>query len=124
MIVGLGIDLFDVARMDRELRDPGFARSLFTPREISYCQHQRYPARHFAARFAAKEAVVKSLAPQADHGMCWREIEVCLMDGRGPRMVVLHGRMKELAAARGVARVFVSISHSDTLAIAGAVLEA
>jgi holo-[acyl-carrier protein] synthase len=124
MIVGLGVDLFEVARMEKELRCSGFSCDVFTPQEISYCERQRYPARHFAARFAAKEAIVKALAPDFARRVCWRDIEVCAGDGPGPRTVSLHGDMKALAAARGVSRVFVSMSHTDTTAMAGAVLEA
>lgn len=124
MILGLGVDLFDVARMERELRRSGSCRDLFTPQEISYCERQRYPARHLAARFAAKEAVVKALAPDSASAICWRDIEVCGGDGPGPRSVALHGEMQALAAARGVARVYVSMSHTGALAMAGVVLEA
>ena len=124
MIIGLGVDLFDVARMEKELQGSDFGCEFFTPQEISYCERQRYPARHFAARFAAKEAVLKALAPDPTLPVCWRDIEVCTGDGPGPRSVSLHGNMKELAVARGVSRVFVSMSHTDTMALAGAVLEA
>ena len=124
MVLGLGVDLFDVRRMERELRRSGFTRDLFTPHEISYCEQQRYPARHFAARFAAKEAVIKALAPDPACSICWRDIEVCAGAGPGPRTIALHGELKSLADTRGVTRIVVSMSHTEALAIAGVIVEA
>jgi holo-[acyl-carrier protein] synthase len=123
MLLGLGVDLFDVRRMERELRRSDFSRDLFTPQEISYCERQRYPARHFAARFAAKEAVVKALAPDPAVPICWREIEVCGGPGPGPRTIALHGELKSLADGRGITRIAVSMSHTETLAMAGVIVE-
>lgn len=123
MILGIGIDLIEVARVARQLAadGAGFRDTVFTPAEIAYCERKRFPAQHFAARFAAKEAAFKALALPADFGAAWREAEVA-SDAGVPRLV-LTGRLAELAAARGVRRAHVTLSHTQELATAGVVLE-
>lgn len=124
MILGLGVDLFEVDRLERELgeRDPGFGAQLFTPHEIAYCESQRHPAQHYAARFAAKEAVFKALALEGRDSGHWREAEVQIGSG-GTRELVLHGRLEALARSRGVDRVHLSLSHTRALAMASVILE-
>ena len=123
MILGIGTDLLDVARMARELEmeAAGFRNTVFTPSEIAYCEAKRYPARHFAARFAAKEALFKALAGPASRDF-WREVEVARTGGEPPRLL-LHGGMKEAAARLGVKNILVSLSHTDSLAAASVVLQ-
>ena len=123
MIVGLGVDIFDVPRMDEELRkDSGVALQLFSSEEIRYCDSQRYPAEHYAARFAAKEAVFKALAVASDQAPRWRDVEVRITP-EGGREVVLHGSLKELADRHGVRRIHASLSHTRALAMASVILE-
>ncbi len=123
MILGIGTDLLDVARMAKELEEEGprFRERLFTPSEIAYCEAKRYPARHFAARFAAKEALFKALAGSAPAGG-FHEVEVEREAGVPPRLV-LHGRVKEAADRLGVTKILVSLSHTAGLAAASVVLE-
>ncbi|MGA7989891.1 MAG: holo-ACP synthase [Thermoanaerobaculia bacterium] len=123
MILGIGTDLLDVARMARELEKDGagFRDTVFTPSEIAYCEAKRYPARHFAARFAAKEALFKALGGSAS-GDFWHEVEIARADDATPRLL-LHGRMKEAAHRLGVTDVLLSLSHSDSLATASVVLQ-
>lgn len=124
MIAGTGTDLFEVARMERALREHGasLAAELFTAQEIAYCEAMRHPARHYAARFAAKEAVLKALSLPEPPGTPWREIEVATHpDGRP--FVVLHGRIKSAADAARIDSILVSLSHTDTLAMATVVTE-
>jgi holo-[acyl-carrier protein] synthase len=124
MVVGLGVDVFDVSRMEQALRegDPGFERGLFTDDEIAYCRRQHHPAAHFAARFAVKEAVLKALALDGASGASWRSVELSVTPGAAPA-VILHGPLKEIARVRGIVRVLASFSHAGGLVAASAVLE-
>lgn len=124
MILGLGVDAFEVSRMEQALHegDADFCHGLFTPDEIAYCQRQRHPAEHYAARFALKEAVFKALAVPDTSGASWRDVEL-RVSGEGGRSVVLHGSIRDFAARKGVARVVASVSHTRGIAIAGAILE-
>lgn len=123
MILGIGTDLFDVDRMRRRLEsDAGFAASVFTPAEISYCTNKHDPASHFAARFAAKEAAVKALADAGGDGSFWHDAEVQRRDDGKPSLV-LTGRLADLAAGLGARRIHLSMTHSDHLAAAVVVLE-
>jgi holo-[acyl-carrier protein] synthase len=124
MILGTGIDLCEVPRLQAKIQAPAddFIAQVFLPGEIAYCGTKRHPAEHFAARFAAKEAVVKALAGAGGKGSFWQDIEI-MNEPDGRPVVVLHGRAKELADALGVCRVFVSLTHTRDLAAATVVLE-
>jgi holo-[acyl-carrier protein] synthase len=119
-VVGVGVDLCEVDRMRRTLaRTPGFAGRVFTQAEQDYCRRARDPAERFAARFAAKEAVLKALS--AGLGACpFRDIEVVRARSGAPA-VVLHGAAAGLAAERGVAGWRVSLTHTRTTAEAVAI---
>ncbi len=114
-ILGVGVDLCEVDRMRRAVaRTPGFVERVFTARERDYCLARRDPSERFAARFAAKEAVLKAMGVGV--GACaLREIEVVRADSGQPGLV-LHGGAAELAADRGVAAWHLSLSHSATMA--------
>jgi holo-[acyl-carrier protein] synthase len=124
MIVGIGIDTLDVARMKRELeRAEGALKSeIFTPAEVAYCDGKRYPARHYAARFAAKEALLKALGAGRPDQPAWREVEVQNGPAGEPRLL-LHGTLRQTAAELGVKRTLVSLSHTAGLAMACCLLE-
>ena len=124
MIVGIGVDVFAVARIARELAKDarGLREQLFTPEEIAYCEGQRYPAPHYAVRFAAKEALFKALGAAEVNGASWREVEV-RSERSGRSRLVLHGRLRHAAAALHADRIFVSLSHTRKWAIANVVLE-
>lgn len=123
MIVGIGTDVLDVARVRRDLRrEDEVLRAAFTPREVEYCERMRYPARHYAARFAAKEAFVKALGTGFDKGIAWHDVEVH-HDAAGAPRVVLRGAARRLAARRGVKKIWVSLSHTASLATATVVIE-
>lgn len=124
MIVGIGVDLFSVPRVEDDLDkgEQGLRDTIFTPEEIAYCQTKRYPAQHFAARFAAKEAVFKALGASGLSGSHWRDVEV-RVERNGRSYVLLHGKVKEAADSLRVASVFVSLSHTRDWAVASVVLE-
>ncbi|MGD1146733.1 MAG: holo-ACP synthase [Thermoanaerobaculaceae bacterium] len=123
MIVGLGTDVLEVPRMAAELRDrAGFREAVFTAAEIAYCEGMRYPALHYAARFAAKEALFKALGADGQAGMRWREAEV-LREESGRPHIVLHGSTRELAERLAVDEIFVTLAHIAELASATVVME-
>ncbi len=117
-VLGVGIDAIEIDRFAAALaRRPRLAERCFTESEATYCQSRRFPPQHFAARFAAKEAVGKALGV----GMTrWREVEV--IRGRGAPTIALHGRYAERGAQLGVTEVHVSLTHSKGLAMAAATI--
>lgn len=125
MIVAVGTDLVEVARVGRAVGDPRtggrFRARVFTPAETAYCEAQRSPAQSFAARFAAKEAVMKALGQGFGDGVGWREIEVVRGDGQ-PALVVT-GRAAMRATALRITRWHLSLSHTATHALAFVVAE-
>ena len=124
MVLGIGIDLCDVARMREQVAAPSdeFVDQVFLPDEIAYCRAKHFPAEHFAARFAAKEAVLKALGEAAGQGSFWRDIEI-RNEKDGRPVARLHGRALEMAERLQVRRVFLSMTHIRDLAAATVVLE-
>lgn len=114
-MIGIGTDLVDIDRFREVLaRTPGMRTRLFCEAELDYADQSGDPARPLAARFAAKEAVLKSL--QSGLGaMRFTDIEVVRHDDGHPELV-LHGDAVAYARARGATRFQVSLSHTDTLA--------
>ncbi len=124
MIVGLGTDLVEVARIRHSLVRYGdrFLERVFTPAERLYCAGKRYPEQSLAARFAAKEAGAKALGTGISRGVGWGDIEVLRKSGQAPRLL-LHGRAGELGRTLGVSRTSLSIAHTDRYATAVVILE-
>lgn len=118
-VLGIGLDLVEIERIEETLeRWPKFAHRCFTDDEEAYCSSRAFPAQHFAARFAAKEAVGKALGI----GMTrWREVEV--VRGRGAPTIRLHGIYAARAEALGVSSIHVTLTHSKDTAAAAAVVE-
>ncbi len=122
MIIGIGVDLVKIDRIDKAGKNhTAFLERVFTERERAYCKRQKYPAQHFAARFAAKEALLKAFGTGLSAGMKWTDIEVLHGEGGGP-IVNLDGRVKDLADLKGVKNVMISYSHDEGYAVAQAVL--
>ena len=118
--MGVGIDLVEISRVEEALeRRPGLLERVFTDAERAYAQDKARPGQHLAARFAAKEAVAKALALEA--GWAMREVEV-VSTGGAPE-IRLHGAVAAQAAAAGVARVAVSLTHARETAGAVAMTE-
>jgi holo-[acyl-carrier protein] synthase len=126
MIRGIGIDLADIDRISRMLaRHPERARRrLFTEGERRYCDRRGAPARHFAARFAAKEAAYKALAgsDEARH-IHWLDIEVANSPLDGRPLLQFHGPAAKRAEELGVILAHLTLTHSDAVAAAVVVLE-
>ncbi|HZY61712.1 MAG TPA: holo-ACP synthase [Edaphobacter sp.] len=124
MVLGLGTDLIEIARVQQSLDRFGerFTRKIFTPGEIAYCKRKKHAAESFASRFAAKEATAKALGTGISRGIGWREIEVRRSPGQRPT-VHLSGRAAELAAMAGVQHLHLSLTHSRDLAMAVVIAE-
>ena len=122
-VSGIGIDAVDLPRFRRVLeRRPTIVERVFTPAELAYAETSADPAPHLAARFAAKEAVLKALGVGIG-AVGWREMEVVRADGGAPSLS-LTGRAAELGDERGVTRWHLSLSHTGQVAVASVVAEA
>jgi holo-[acyl-carrier protein] synthase len=124
MIVGTGIDLIEIDRIQHSIDRYGerFLNRVYTAGEQAYCLRKRLAAESFAARFAAKEAGAKALGTGISHGVNWLEIEV-VREPSGRPTLRFHGRAAEIAARKGVVRTAVSLTHTKELAMASVVLE-
>jgi len=121
-IIGHGVDLVTIDRVAKSLSTYGdrFRERVFTPAEAAYCDDSRKPAQHFAARFAAKEAVLKALGTGWSRGIAWTDIEVVLLPSGAPT-VRITGQAAEIASASGITGWFLSISHTDGVAMASVI---
>ena len=123
-VLGIGVDIVQVERIQHSLDRFGerFMKRVFTEGEIAYCISMKFPARHFAARFAAKEAVSKAFGTGIGKAMGWKDIDVHRKSSGEP-YVVLEGGAKELADSRQVTKVSISLSHTEHHAMAVIVVE-
>ena len=122
MTVGLGVDIVEIARMRRVMeRTPSFATKVFTEAERAYCESKANPPTHYAARFAAKEAVCKALGTGIlVDGMRMTDVEV-VRDSRGKPTVALHGQAAARAKDQGVLDIPLSLTYTHSVAVANAV---
>jgi holo-[acyl-carrier protein] synthase len=122
-IVGTGVDIIETARIQSSVDEFGerFLNRCFWPDEVAYCRSMKFPALHFAARFAAKEAISKAFGTGIGQHLGWKDMEIRKRDSGEP-YAVLHGKGEELAKIRGITEVFVSLSHCKDYAAAHAVL--
>jgi len=124
VIVSIGIDIIEVARI-REvlLRTPRFVDRVFTAAERAYCDGRGVvAAQHYAARFAAKEAMLKALQTGWRGGISWQDVEVAAHDSGAPYLI-LRGQVLEILEKFGATATHLSISHTSEHAIAQVVLE-
>jgi len=124
MIVGSGIDLTEIGRVQKVVDRFGarFLDRVFTAGEQAYCLGRRRSAESLAARFAAKEAAAKALGTGISRGVNWLEIEVVREPGGRPSLR-FHGRAAQVAEQLGVRRAALSLTHTADLAMASVVLE-
>lgn len=122
VIVGLGTDIVEIVRIGRMIERHGelFLHRVYTEGEIRYCQRRRESYQHFAGRWAAKEAVMKTLGTGWTRGVGWLDIEVCTRKSGQPT-VTLSGGAGELAERLGIHEVLISISHCRAYATATAI---
>jgi holo-[acyl-carrier protein] synthase len=124
MIVGLGVDIAEIDRIEKSIERHGeaFLNRIYTPDEIRYCERHKHKSERYAARFAAKEAAMKALGTGWRKGVRWRDIEVRNEPGGKPG-IFFHGVAGEHARRLGTARSSLSITHSGNLAFAQVILE-
>src|SRR5271169_5865573 len=121
-IIGLGLDATEIDRIAATIERYGdrFLRRVFTEGEIAYCARRRVPAIHFAGRFAAKEAAMKALGTGHTQQVLWRDVEV--VRHGGPPQLVFHGGAARRYAKLGAQSSLLTITHSDTVALAEVLL--
>ncbi|MDC0206204.1 holo-ACP synthase [Nitrospinae bacterium] len=124
MIFGTGLDIIEVDRIKNSIKQysPKFEQRVFTSSEISYCKSQGDPAKHFAARFAVKEAVSKCLGKGITGDFGFQDMEITNKD-TGQPVLKMIGKGKELFQKLKLKSIHISISHDRTYAIAHAIAE-
>ncbi len=124
MIVGSGIDVAEVKRIEQAIQRHGrrFLERVFTPAEIAYCERHKNKGERYAARFAAKEAAQKALGTGWRGGIAWHDFEITNLTSGKPTLK-LSGTAARLARRMKVKRITLSLSHTRDLAIAQVILE-
>jgi holo-[acyl-carrier protein] synthase len=118
-IVGLGVDISEIARMERALaRHPTMRERVFTAEEIAYCDSKARPAESYAGRFAAREATIKALGGY--RGKRWQDISVTRAPSGAPA-IRLRGNAERRAAQLGIDRVLITFTHEKTNTVAFAI---
>ena len=117
-VLAIGVDIESIARIDTLLKRYGqrFLSRVFTDEEVSYSMRRRFPAEHFAGRFAAKEAAMKALGTGRSRGVLWRNVEVVRVTV--PPHLQLHGEAARLFDAMGGKKSLITITHSGDSALA------
>jgi len=125
MIVGTGIDITEVSRIEAAVARFGrrFLERVFTPEEIRYCESKANKAERYAGRFAAKEAAMKAIGTGWSRGVTWHDVEVRRAPGGRPTMT-FHGKAAEFFGRLGAVRAHLSITHTGGQAMAQVILEA
>lgn len=124
MILGVGIDIIEVARIAASLEKFGhrFGERILSREESTYCLSHMNPAPFVAARFAAKEAVSKAFGTGIGRHLGWQDMEIAHRESGEP-YVILHGKGKTLFESRNAKNLLVSISHTNEYAAVVAILE-
>ena len=123
MIKGLGTDLVEVDRMAQRIKRPEFLRIAFTESEINHCNNKKHPAQHFAARFAAKEAYMKAIGKGWSNEADFKEIEI-RNNTEGKPSLHLTGTTLFFFRKSRYKHIFVSLSHTSTMANATVIITA
>lgn len=119
---GVGVDMLEIARMERALaRRPSFAKRVFTEDERRFCDGCARPAQHYAARIAARGAVLRALGVTPADGVGRHDVSVARDAATGRPEAVLSGRAAQIAQERGVREVALSLSFTHEVAVANAV---
>jgi holo-[acyl-carrier protein] synthase len=121
MVRGIGIDIIEIHRLQASVENIGnrFLEKIFTPSEIAYCDAKAHRYQHYAARFAAKEAMSKALSIGWTGEFRWKDVEITNELSGQPR-VTLHGTLRSRLAG---ATVMLSMSHSESHVVAMVLIE-
>lgn len=121
-VFGIGIDVVEVERIGSSMAEFGdrFAKRVFTDAERAYCDSQKRPELHYAARFAAKEAIAKAFGTGIGKELGWLDMEIIRKDSGEPQLI-LTGAGKDFAESQGIAEVKISLTHARHYAAANAV---
>ena len=124
MIVGTGIDIIEVYRIKISIQkySDRFKKKIFTQKEIDYCDSQAEPAKHFAARFSVKEAVLKCFGTGMSGGILWKDIEVDKLESGQP-ILNLYGKGEKIFDQLNLKHIHISITHDKSYAVAHAIAE-
>jgi holo-[acyl-carrier protein] synthase len=124
VVFGIGVDIVEIARFERFLKEgnDSLFQRLFTEVELGYCSAKRNAAQHYALRFGAKEAFMKALGTGLRDGLSWKDMEV-VNDALGKPELRLSGRALEMFGVLGLSSCFLSLSHDAGAAVAMVVLE-
>jgi holo-[acyl-carrier protein] synthase len=126
MILGVGVDLIEVARIQRALENPRIGQRVcqrvFTDAEVEYCEKRKRKYENYAGRFAAKEAVMKALGRGWGRKVGWLDIEVVLAVSGEPG-ISLHDKASSFARELGIEHFSLSITHTESYAIAYLIAE-
>ena len=124
MIHGTGVDIIEIARIRSSIEKYSgkFEERVFTSKEINYCRSKPDPFKHFAARFAAKEAVLKSLGTGMAHGIGWKDMEI-LNQESGKPVLTLSGKGLDIFNSLNLRNIHISMTHDRQYALAQAVAE-
>ena len=124
MIVGTGIDIVEVDRIKNSIQkySDRFKKKIFTQKEIDYCDSQAEPAKHFAARFSVKEAVLKCFGTGMSGGILWKDIEVDKLESGQP-ILNLYGKGEKIFDQLNLKHIHISITHDKSYAVAHAIAE-
>jgi len=123
-VLGIGVDLVECGRIQHSIDRFGdrFLHRVFTEGEIEYSMSMKFPARHLAARFAAKEAVSKAFGTGIGKAMGWRNIDI-RKKSSGEPFLVFSGGAEKLTKERGVSNALITLSHTEHHAMACVVLD-
>ena len=123
MVSGIGIDLIETMRVSEKIaKDSGFREYVFAEAEIAYCESKANSAEHYAARFAAKEALLKALGTGFPGGLTLNEIEV-RSDEAGKPEIVFSGNSEKVIREFGIGTIHLSLSHLKDIACAMVIIE-
>ena len=124
MIVGMGVDIAEVERIQAaiEKRGAAFLKRIYTPKEAAYCERFKNKYERFAGRFAVKEAAMKALGTGWQHGVRWVDLEV-VREKSGRPTLAISGEAGKIAARLGVKNIAVSITHTAEQALALVIFE-